>query len=178
MQKHQNNGQKLLQGNQGQVWPCSVSTYTSNHFATSRPIFSFSRLGSRIMKFVGRESFFNKKIELKRCFLFSRVHSKTEGVIKPNNFLLLKKLHTGPLYKVSGKKMCCWEESWQCLTLIFCHAAEFSCLYFSLRERIWKQLLFATYCKDVGVWIRPLECSRKLSVRFYAAHMRKWPFKP
>ena len=41
-------------------------------------------------------------------------------------------------------------------------------------ERISKQRLFATYHIDVGVWIRPLECSRKLSVRLCAtAHLQK-----
>ena len=36
-----------------------------------------------------------------------------------------------------------------------------------------KQRLFAADSNDVGVWIKPLETSNKLSVRLYAAHMRK-----
>ena len=61
-----------------------------------------------------------------------------------------------------------WEEScWWFFVVqinIFCH-----------RARTSKQWLFAN---DVGVWIKPLESSRKLPVRLCLAHKQKWPFKP
>ena len=69
---------------------------------------------------------------------------------------------------------CCWLG--RKLMLIFFRAGEFSC-WFSLRLQISTQRLFATHSNDVAVWIRPLECSRKFSVRLCAACMLKWPFK-
>ena len=56
---------------------------------------------------------------------------------------------------LTGKKFVahfhsCW---WIFLSSIFAYKANFTAA------------LFATYCNDVGVWIRPFECSRKLFVR-------------
>ena len=96
---------------------------------------SITMLGtwSRNMSFLWRESLFNKTIEHKICSSCGHVHKMAGKAIEHNNFFHLKKLH----WPFRGKNMhCCWLG--RKLMLIFCHAADFSCRQFSLRERISK----------------------------------------
>ena len=111
------------------------------------------------------------------CWPFGCVHSKAGEVIEPSNVFHSEKLHWPFKFRANYQGRECavvaCEESWSWFSVMQDIAGEFFCRQFSLWERISKQWLFATYSNYVGVWIRPLECSRKLSVRLCAANLQK-----
>ena len=114
-----------------------------------------------------RQSLFNKTLSTKHVH---SLPSHSWQVRQPENRWAQER----ECVVVDWEESCCWFSSLHVNFLVFDFRLDSSCSW----QRISQQQLFATYSNNVGVWFRPLKCSRKLSVRPCEAYMLNWAFKP